>query len=742
MTATPAPETPARQRVHLRIAGMTCAACADRVRRGLEQLEQTTATVNIATGTAEVHTLPWYRAEDFRQVVETAGYTVVPHPPTPEPPNNTPRTTTSPRAAVAVTVLTTATVLAATVFGSGTSTAPEFLLFALAAIAVAGAAAPIHTAAWRAARRGHTTMDTLTSLGLLGTLTYAAVATVGAADGVRYSAVATAVTMVALAGRRLKTRAERRAGASLRDLAARFARYATVLDDSGRETRLPVGELREGQRFRVGPGDIVAADGLVVDGAADLDVSVLTGETTPVPTATGDTVTAGSVALDGTLVIEAAAIGDRTRLARLLHAVERSTDERGDFQRLADRIAGRFVPASFALAALAGTGWLIVAGPDSAARAGLAVLLAACPCTLGLATPTAVLVAAGRAAQLGIFVKGQRVLEQAEGSAVVVFDKTGTLTDGAPAVVGVFPAATVSRRDVLCWAAAAESGSAHSVALAVRAAARAEDHDVPEARAVTEYPGSGVLGIAEGRRLAVGRPAFLRRHGFAVPADLAAQRRAQEQLGHTTVYVGAGDRVVGVIAVTERVHPAAARAIVQLHGLGLRTLLLTGDNPFAAQSVADRVGIGEVVAGVLPEDKAEVVTRLQESGRHVMFVGDGINDGPALAAADVGIALGTGADAAIDAADIVLAGRDLLRVPAAIGLAWATLATIRTNLRWAFGYNVVVVPMAALLLDPLAAAAAMAVSSLFVVSNSMRLRRFTPPGPSPQPTAVPEKVRR
>ncbi|MCX0272943.1 cation-translocating P-type ATPase [Nocardia zapadnayensis] len=737
MTLTRTPETVTRHLVHLRIAGMTCGACADRVRRGLEQLAGTTATVNILTGTAEVRAPARYGAEDLCRAVEVAGYTAglqpSGHDSAPAPKQ---RPGIAPRSAV--TVLTTGTPLLALVFLCGAVGAPQFLLLAAAAAAVVGAGGPIHAAAWRAARRGHTTMDTLTSLGLMGTLGYAAAATVGGTDGGRYAGIAAAVTVVALAGRRLKRRAERRAGAALHELATQFARSATVLDDTGKETRIPVGDLREGQCFRVDPGDIVAADGLVVSGTAALDISVLTGEPTPQPIEAGDVVTAGSIALDGSLIVEAAAVGDRTRLSRLLHAVQRSHTYSGDFQRLADRIAGRFVPAVLVSAAVTGTGWLLTGGgPGSAARAGLAVLLAACPCALGLATPMALLVASGRAAQLGIFVKGQRVLEQAEGGAVVVFDKTGTLTDGAPAVVAVCPAETVSRRDVLRWAAAAESGSAHSVALAVRAAARTERLDPPGAHAVTDYPGLGVLGIVDGHRLAVGRPVFLHRHGFTVPADLAAARRTQERLGRTAVFVGVGDRVVGVIAVFERVHPGAARAVAQLHGQGLRTVLMTGDNPFAAQAVADHVGIDHVVAGVLPEDKAEVVVRRQESGKHVTVVGDGINDGPALAAADVGIALGTGADAAIEAADIVLAGRDLLRVPAAIGLAWATLATIRTNLRWAFGYNLLVVPVAALLLDPLSAAAAMALSSLFVVSNSIRLRRFTLPGDTNPETPPP-----
>ncbi|NKY57012.1 heavy metal translocating P-type ATPase [Nocardia flavorosea] len=715
---------------------MTCAACADRVRRGLEQLAGTTATVNIVTGTAEVHAPVRYGTEDLYRAVEAAGYTADLRPSAPDStPTPKQRADIGPRRTVTVlTTLTAATALLAVALHDGTGAAPQFLFLALAFAVVAGAGGPIHAAAWRAARRGHTTMDTLTSLGLLGTLAYAAVATVAGTDGGRYAGIAATVTAIAVAGRRLKSRAERRAGAALRELAARFARSVTVLDDTGKQTRIPVGDLREGQSFRVDPGDIVAADGLVVSGTAALDISVLTGEPTPQLIQTGEVVTAGSVALDGSLMVEAAAVGERTRLSGLLRSVERSHAYRGDFQRLADRIAGRFVPAVLALAAVAATGWLLAGGgPDNAARAGLAVLLAACPCALGLATPMALLVASGRAAQLGIFVKGQRVLEQAEGGAVVVFDKTGTLTDGAPSVVEVSPAQKVTRQEVLRWAAAAESGSAHSVALAVRAAARAEHLDLPDARAVTEFPGLGVLGIADGHRLAVGRPAFLRRRGFAVPAELAAARHAQERLGRTAVFVGAGDRVVGVIAVAERVHPAAARTVAQLHGLGLRTVLLTGDNPFAAQAVADQVGIGHVVAGVLPEDKAEVVAHLQESGKHVTVVGDGINDGPALAAADVGIALGTGADAAIDAADIVLAGRDLSRVPAAIGLAWATLATIRTNLRWAFGYNLLVLPVAALLLDPLSAAAAMALSSLFVVSNSVRLRRFALPGDTNPP---------
>ncbi|WP_405179250.1 cation-translocating P-type ATPase [Nocardia sp. NBC_01377] len=734
MTAIGTRDDAVRRHVRLTIDGMTCAACADRVRRAVEALDGTSATVDRLTGTADIDAPRRYRTADLCRVVEAAGYSAAPRGTVPDPVDAghpaSPYAAPLRRASAATAVLVAASLAQDTIVPAWW----PWSLLAVAAACVVGTAHPIHRAAWRAARRGHATMDTLTSFGLLGTLAYAGAAAAGAVGAAqdsasgRYACVAAAVTAVALAGRHLERRAEQRAGRAIRDLTALVARNVTVRGIDGTETEAPIDALAEGQSFVVRPGEVVAADGLVVHGRSAMDVSALTGETAVVSVGAGSAVTAGTVAVDGPLVVEAAAVGEATRLARMLRSIDRAHTYRGDFQRLADRVAGRFVPGVFGLAALAVIGWLLLDGPPaSAVRAGLAVVLAACPCALGLATPTALLVASGQAARLGIFFKGQRGLEQAAGGGVVVFDKTGTLTAGGPGVVAVHLGPGIERAQALRAAAAVEAVSRHPVAAAIIATARTDDLEVATANRVTEHPGRGVIGVVGHRRVAVGRPSFVRDHGFAVSPELRETLRAEEYLGRTAVLVAVGDRAVAVLAVAEQVHPSAASAVARLRALGLRSVLLTGDNPFAAQEVADRVGIEDVIASVMPEDKAEVVRALQDSGRHVTVVGDGVNDGPALAVADLGIALGAGTDVAMEAADLVISGRDLTRVPYAIGLAAATLATIRTNLRWALGYNLVVLPLAVVVLDPLGAAAAMALSSMFVVSNSLRLRRFTLP---------------
>jgi len=492
-----------------------------------------------------------------------------------------------------------------------------------------------------------------------------------------------------------------------------------VLLTDGAEMVIPADELAEQQRFVVRPGETVAADGLVVEGSAAIDMSAMTGEATPVRVHPGGSVVGGTVVLDGRLIVEAAAVGADTQFAGMVRLVEEAQAQKADAQRLADRIAGVFVPTVFVIAALTAVGWLL-AGADGnrAFSAALAVLVIACPCALGLATPTAMMVASGRGAQLGIFLKGYRALEASRAVDTVVFDKTGTLTTGHLAVTAVHAADGWETEEVLALAAAVETGSEHAIGTAIVAAA-SQRRPVAEFQAV---PGSGVTGLVDDMLVAVGRPKWVRGHG-TVPGHLEMARHDGESRGETVVLVSVDGEVRGAIAVTDAVKASAASAVAALHRRGLRTVLLTGDNPAAAAAVAAQVGIDEVIAEVLPEGKVDVVEQLREQGRVVAMVGDGINDGPALASADLGLAIGRGTDVAIAAADIILVRDNLEVVPQALDLARETMRTIRVNMAWAFGYNVAAIPIAAAgLLNPLIAGAAMAFSSFFVVSNSLRLR--------------------
>ena len=477
----------------------------------------------------------------------------------------------------------------------------------------------------------------------------------------------------------------------------------------------------------VRPGETIAGDGLVVEGSAAIDVSAMTGEAKPVRVQPGGSVIGGTVVLDGRLVVEAAAVGADTRFAGMVRLVEEAQAQKADAQRLADRISAVFVPAVFVIAGLTAVGWLLAgAGSDWAFSASLAVLVIACPCALGLATPTAMMVASGRGAQLGIFLKGHRALEASRAVDTVVFDKTGTLTTGHLTVTAVTAAPGWEPEQIIALAAAVEDASEHAVGTAIVAAAGNREA-VEEFRA---FPGNGVSGLVGRRRVAVGRPRWVSgRH--LIPDTVQAGRRDGESRGETVVLVSADDVVCGAIAVADAVKVSAAGAVAALHRRGLRTVLLTGDNPTAAAEVAAVVGIDEVIAEVLPEGKVDVIEQLREQGRVVAMVGDGINDGPALVSADLGLAIGRGTDVAIAAADIILVRDDLEVVPQALDLARATMRTIRVNMAWAFGYNVAAIPIAAAgLLNPLIAGAAMAFSSFFVVSNSLRLRSF---GAGPQP---------
>jgi heavy metal translocating P-type ATPase len=524
-----------------------------------------------------------------------------------------------------------------------------------------------------------------------------------------------------------EARARRIAGQAMRDLAATAAREVRLLGPGGVERLVPVSALRPGDRFVVRPGETIAADGEVEFGQTAVDRSMMTGESVPGEADVGDSVTGGTIVLTGRVVVRAVSVGPDTQLSRLIKLVEDAQADKAAIQRLADRISGVFVPTVLCCAVVTLAGWLLAGSSATLAfSAGLAVLIIACPCALGLATPAALVAASGRGAANGIFVKGYRALESSRSVEVVVLDKTGTVTTGTMSLAGVRTANGVSRAELLHCAGAVEQASEHAVAVAITAAAMTEAATpLPRAEGFRALPGLGARGTVDGREVLVGRQRLLTEHGLAVPADLAGQYRDWERAGRTAVLAGWDGAARGAIAVSDTVKPSAAPAIAELRALGLRPVLLTGDNEPTARAVAAAVGIDQVIAGTLPADKAAVIAGLRADGYRVAMVGDGINDGPALAAADLALAVGSGTEVAISAADMILLRDDLRTVPDAIRLARATFRTIRRNLGWAFGYNVAAVPLAALgFLNPIIASAAMTLSSLFVVANSLRLQRY------------------
>ncbi len=543
-------------------------------------------------------------------------------------------------------------------------------------------------------------------------------------DGEVYFEVAAAVTVFILAGRVLEARAKRRAGSALRALLELGAKDVAVLRD-GAEVRVPIDDLHVGERFVVRPGEKVATDGVVEEGTSAIDASLLTGESVPVEVGPGDAVTGSTVNAGGRLVVRATRVGSDTALAQIARLVSAAQSGKAPVQRLADRIAGIFVPIVIALAGVTLVTWLVTGHSASAAvSAAVAVLVIACPCALGLATPTALLVGTGRGAQLGILIKGPEVLESTRRVDTVVLDKTGTVTTGRMALVDVVAADGVDGAEALWLAGSLEDASEHPIAAAISAAARQQKALAP-VDAFASRQGLGVAGQVDGYGVVVGREQFLADWSLPLPDELAAAKQEAEAAGRTVVLVGWDGAARAVLVVADTVKPTSAEAVRALKALDLRPVLLTGDNARAARAVADAVGIDEVVADVLPGDKVDVVARLQADGRVVAMVGDGVNDAAALARADLGIAMGTGADVAIEASDLTLVRGDLLVAADAIRLSRRTLATIKGNLFWAFAYNVAAIPLAAFgLLNPMIAGAAMAFSSLFVVSNSLRLRRF------------------
>jgi P-type Cu+ transporter len=754
--AVPAAASAPPRVIDLAIQGMTCAACAARVEKKLNAIADVSAVVNLATERASVTAPPAVSAQHLIDAVGQAGYGAVELIPGPgaDMPDGRPQAFGGPdadrvaylkkRLIVALVFFVPLTDLSVllSLFPSFRFPGWQWVLVALAAPVVLWAAWPFHQATLRGLKHGSVSMDTLVSLGIAAACGWSLYAMFvldrgqaqdsawyllrHAAGGGIYLEVAASVTTFLLAGRLYEARARRDAGDAMRELAAAGASDACVLADDGSEHRVPAGQLAAGQRFVVRPGERIAADGEVEFGQSAVDRSMMTGEPVPADAAEGDRVTAGTVVVTGRLVVRAEKVGSDTQLAHLIALVERVQSEKAGIQRLADRISGVFVPAVLVASALTLAGWLLAGSPpEQAFSAALAVLIIACPCALGLATPAALMVACGRGAQLGIFIKRYQALESSREVDTVVLDKTGTVTTGTMAVTGLRSAAGTGQAELLSHIGAVEQASEHPVAVAISSVAAAEAGPLPQAAGFTALPGLGACGTVAGQEVVIGRERLLAERGLAVPAELASQCREWEQTGHTAVLAGWDGRARGAVAIADLVKPSAAASVAELRRLGLRTVLLTGDSHATAQSVASEAGIDEVIAGALPGDKVEVIQTLQGQGRRVAMVGDGVNDGPALAAADLGLALGSGTDVAISAADMILLRDDLGAVPDAIRLARGAFATIRGNLTWAFGYNIAAIPLAAAgFLNPLIAGAAMALSSAFVVGNSVRLRRF------------------
>ncbi|MEV0725797.1 heavy metal translocating P-type ATPase [Micromonospora purpureochromogenes] len=742
----------APHRIELAIGGMTCASCAARIEKKLNRMEGVTATVNYATEKATVRYADQITPQDLIATVEKTGYTAV------VPPPPTPAGTAGPAAEPAdelrglrtrlwVSVALTVPVILLAMVPAWQFTYWQWLSLTLAAPVVVYGGLPFHRAAWINLRHGAATMDTLVSLGTLAAfgwslwalflgdagmpgMTHPFRLDITRTDGAGniYLEAAAGVTVFILAGRYFEARSKRTAGAALRSLLELGARDVAVLRGDV-ETRIPVDQLAVGDRFVVRPGEKVATDGVVDEGTSAVDASMLTGESVPVEVGPGDTVVGATVNAGGRLVVTATRVGADTQLAQMAKLVEQAQSGKAAVQRLADRISGVFVPIVIALAA--GTlGWWLGtgAGPTAAFTAAVAVLIIACPCALGLATPTALLVGTGRGAQLGILIKGPEMLESTRQVDTVVLDKTGTVTTGRMTLVDVLPAQGVDRAELLRLAGALEAGSEHPVARAVAAGA-AEAGALPPVTGFANAEGLGVTGTVDGHEVVVGRLRLLRERGLAVPEEVVRAAGDAEAAGRTAVLAGWDGRARGVLAVADVVKPTSRAAVDGLRGLGLKPVLLTGDNSTVARAVAAEVGIDEVIAEVLPADKVDVVRRLQGEGRIVAMVGDGVNDAAALAQADLGLAMGTGTDVAIEAADLTLVRGDLTAAVDAIRLSRRTLAIIKGNLFWAFAYNLAALPLAAAgLLNPMIAGAAMAFSSVFVVANSLRLRGFRPVG--------------
>ncbi|RXR22770.1 cadmium-translocating P-type ATPase [Oerskovia turbata] len=738
--------------VELEIGGMTCASCAMRIEKKLNKLDGVVATVNYATEKAKVTVPDGYDPALLIAEVEKTGYTAaLPVPKGAKKDGGSdgggegedPELTSLRNRLIGAIVLTVP-VIAMAMVPAWQFTYWQWASLALAAPVIVWAAWPFHKAAWANLKHGTATMDTLISMGTsaaflwsLYALFFGTAGTPGMthpfefalapSDGAAniYLEVGAGVTMFILAGRYFEKRSKKQAGAALRALLELGAKEVSVLRGDV-ETKIPVEDLQVGDEFVVRPGEKIATDGVVVTGTSAVDESMLTGESVPVEVSAGDTVTGATTNAGGRLVVRATRIGSDTQLAQMARLVEDAQTGKAEVQRLADRISGVFVPIVIVIAAAALGGWLGAGFPVSAAfTAAVAVLVIACPCALGLATPTALLVGTGRGAQMGVLIKGPEVLESTRKIDTVVLDKTGTVTTGKMTLVDVVVEPGTDRTELLRLAGALEDASEHPIAQAIAKGATQEVGALLTPEDFANIEGKGVQGVVDGHAVLVGRESLLAEWSQELSPELAATKARAEGEGKTVVAVGWDGRARGILVVADTVKPTSAEAIAQLKAIGLTPVLLTGDNEAVARQIAAEVGIDEVIAEVLPKDKVDVVTRLQAEGKVVAMIGDGVNDAPALAQADLGLAMGTGADVAIEASDITLVRGDLRSAVDAIRLSRKTLGTIKTNLFWAFAYNVAAIPVAALgMLNPMLAGAAMALSSVFVVGNSLRLRGF------------------
>ncbi len=746
------PASSETHQVELSIGGMTCGSCAVLIERRLNKLDGVTAAVNFGTETVMVSYPNELAIADITAAIAAVGYTAAPLQPSLGDPASDPDTddydehTRSLRQRVVVSAMLAAPVVALAMIPPLQFLNWQWLSLTLAAPVVVWGAWPFHSATVANVRHGAVTMDTLISVGVGAAFLWSVYAlffgTAGrpgmrhvfsllgdrtAATDHIYLEVAAGVTAAILLGRFFEARAKRRAGSALRSLLKLGAKDVAVLRE-GREIRIPTEQLAVGDEFVVRPGERIATDGVIVEGSSAVDESMLTGESVPVEVGPDVTVTGATVNMGGRVVVRATRVGADTQLAQIARMVHDAQQGKAEIQRLADRVSAVFVPIVIGLAALTLAGWALSGhGVAAGFAAAVAVLIIACPCGIGLATPTALLVGTGRGAQLGIVIKGPEVLESTRRVDTVVLDKTGTVTVGKMSLVGVYVRPDVPETALLRVAGAVEDGSEHPIGRAIALAARERLGELPRAGGFVNREGLGVEGEVDGLLVRVGRSNLFDHANMALPEDVMAAQRDAQQQGRTAVLVGWDGEARGVLMVADTVKPTSAEAVAQLRALGLRPVLLTGDHATVARTVADAVGIELVIAEVLPREKVDEVARLQRAGAVVAMVGDGINDAAALAQADLGLSMGTGTDAAIEASDLTLVRGDLRTAADAIRLARRTLHTIKGNLFWAFAYNVAAIPLAALgVLNPLVAGTAMAFSSVFVVSNSLRLRGFRP----------------